>query len=181
MQTWGEKGIDGQVDAVRARFVLRDAYLSSHQFRENLESGEIHRVRRDWVATLALLRAVGHVLQKVDGGRSEWISGAVQAEYEKIKRDRYQNLIFWELIEAERNSALKNYETAIIEVSSHDGRRFPEVRPVLLGDVIYQPQAALSSALKWWEDHLRNVENSARHARSDARHLRKSGRRIREL
>jgi hypothetical protein len=50
-----------------------------------------------WVAGVALARAVGHVLQKVDGEHHATIKRAVASAYAAWKADKQANAIFWDL------------------------------------------------------------------------------------
>ena len=63
--------------------------------------------RRRWVALVALLRAVGHVLEKVDGPVGcQARRQAIASGYQALKRTE----IFNDFIESQRNSVLKEYE-----------------------------------------------------------------------
>jgi hypothetical protein len=68
--------------------------------------------RRRWVTTLALLRAVGHVLDKVDGPTSAIARTVIDDAYKAMK-DTAQPAIFWGFIEDERNNVLKQYRFAV--------------------------------------------------------------------
>src|SRR2546426_8009511 len=72
---------------------------------------------RRWVALVALLRAVGHVLDKVDGQRSRDIRRVVDDEYRKLKDLKPEPHIFWGFIEDERNLVLKEYRFRGVHVS----------------------------------------------------------------
>lgn len=172
MRTWGEGKPDSQVDAVRARSVLRDAYINCRDFQDVFRSGEIPRIRRSWVACVTLLRAVGHVLHNVDGARSEWIGEAVSTEYHRIGKERLGNLIFWEFIRAERNLVVKEYESSILERVPDPG--YPrkvqtKIMNLLIGTDFFEPPDVLFAALQWWEGYLERVECAARNARRSAR------------
>lgn len=60
---------------------------------------------------IALLRAVGHVLEKVDCASNDSLRTASKRKYKEMKRhaDRYE--IFFHFIEAERNLILKEYRS----------------------------------------------------------------------
>src|SRR4051794_28573542 len=90
-----------------ARKVLADCE-TAHDLLE--AESDTARFRVLWVSGVALLRSVGHVLQKVDSKRDPRIAGAVAAAWERWKVDREANAVFWEFIEEERNYILKEYE-----------------------------------------------------------------------
>jgi hypothetical protein len=66
-------------------------------------------VRLHWVAAVALVRAVGHVLDKVDG-TSPAVKSAARAAFTRWKSSAPEHEIFREFIERERNTILKEYE-----------------------------------------------------------------------
>jgi hypothetical protein len=66
---------------------------------------------------VALLRAVGHVIDKVDGQRSREIRRIVDEEYRKLKDSKPEPHIFWGFIEDERNLVLKEYRFRGLHVS----------------------------------------------------------------
>jgi hypothetical protein len=66
--------------------------------------------RPRWAGLMALLRAVGHVLDKVDGKVSDAARKVIDSEWQELKRSEPEPRIFWGFIEAERNSVLKAYE-----------------------------------------------------------------------
>jgi hypothetical protein len=52
-----------------ARLVLDDCRGALADLKEGVQGAEW---RRRWIVTVVLLRAVGHVLEKVDGAASLW-------------------------------------------------------------------------------------------------------------
>ena len=68
-----------------------------------------------WVAGIALIRTVGHVLQKVDSKESSAVKTAVELIYYQWKSEKLNNTIFWDFIELERNQILKQYELGFFE------------------------------------------------------------------
>lgn len=168
MHTWKSQSPNNQIDAVSARRVLRDAYISCREFSKALESGDIARIRRGWIAAITLLRTVGHVLNKVDETRSRWLKEIGKREFARIKNDRFGNLIYWEFIDAERNLVLKEYQASIFEkVHNPENPRKVgiQITGVLVGTDLHRPEEALSAALKWWEDYLERIESGAAAAR----------------
>lgn len=70
---------------------------------------ELTEWRIAWVAGVSLLRAIGHVLVKVDSNKSPKHAACVQCFWSYLKAERSSNYIFWEFIEKERNNILKTY------------------------------------------------------------------------
>lgn len=90
-----------------ARKVLRDLQLAL-ELLETEESAERFRVH--WVAAVALCRAVGHVLQKIDSRTSPQLKAVISQTYASWKSEPEAHQIFFEFIEDERNAVLKEYE-----------------------------------------------------------------------
>ena len=65
--------------------------------------------RPKWAGLVALLRAVGHVLDKIDGAGSPEARQVIDRAWEELRGRRPEPKIFWEFIEAERNNVLKAY------------------------------------------------------------------------
>jgi hypothetical protein len=88
-----------------ARQVIADCEIAL----ETLEAQrDLARWRVHWAGALALLRAVGHVLHKVDGADPK-TRRLIDIAYDRWKAHRKENAIFWEFIEQERNDILKEY------------------------------------------------------------------------
>lgn len=90
-----------------ARKVLNDCRWAIAGYSETL-SGEPLRV--SWVSITTLLRAVGHVLCKVDAARDRTVAEIAAKEWDRLRASKPKPEIFWEFIESERNSVLKQYE-----------------------------------------------------------------------
>ncbi|RCS25257.1 hypothetical protein DUT91_00035 [Phyllobacterium salinisoli] len=150
------------MDATAARSVLRDAYLVRRDLCDAVEEQNIQRVRIVWVTSLTLLRSVGHVLAKVDSKRSKWIGDASAHQFAALKVARFENVIYWEFIENERNLVLKEYASSIIDrCAQQDHGRRAVLRDILIGIDLYTPQAACDAAFLWWERYLERVESLA--------------------
>jgi hypothetical protein len=87
---------------LRAREVLAECELALQDFRD---SGSTPYWRLRWVALVAILRAVGYVLNEIDRKRSEALSKAIDAAWKKPRPS-----IFTEFIEQERNNAVHAYQ-----------------------------------------------------------------------
>jgi hypothetical protein len=92
---------------VHAREVLGDCRRVLEALEADLSTA-FWRPR--WAGLMALLRAVGHVLDKVDGRASDPARKVIDAAWQELKRSEPEPRIFWGFIEAERNSVLKAYE-----------------------------------------------------------------------
>ncbi|PYQ20852.1 MAG: hypothetical protein DMF79_09475 [Acidobacteria bacterium] len=127
---------------MQARLVLADC-------RAALEQAELPpdpvAFRRSWAAVVALLRAVGHVLDKVDGRRSESLRRAIDARWRIWNANRAGNRAYWNFIEAERNNILKVYDFG-------DKQDEKAGRPDL---------DAAKKALAWWAAELDAIEAAA--------------------
>ena len=146
-----------------ARRVLADC-KHAHELLENESQPESFRVL--WVAGIALARAVGHVLQKVDGEADDAVRAAVASTYSAWKADRSGNQIFWDFIEEERNQVLKQYEVgffagpvevvAVGELHTLDDHLFC---PIKVGPFAGEDcRDVLEQAIGWWEQQLSSIE-----------------------
>ena len=68
--------------------------------------------RRRWLVAVVLLRAVGHVLDKVDGERNPAYRAAVSGWWTRLKATRPRPEVSWHFIEDERNTIPKEYRTS---------------------------------------------------------------------
>ncbi|MGI9175224.1 MAG: hypothetical protein ACR2GR_07895 [Rhodothermales bacterium] len=71
---------------------------------------------------VALLRAVGHVLAKVDAAESLAVKRAVAEKWSELNESKPEPRIFWSFIKAERDRFIKNYKHGIerlVIVDSH--------------------------------------------------------------
>ena len=71
---------------LRARVVLADARAALVDFEE---SNKTPYWRTRWVALITILRAVGHVLDKVDAPRDAKIAAASRQAFEDMKRSSW--------------------------------------------------------------------------------------------
>ena len=162
---------------VAARKVLTDCEVALEML-ENEE--DLGRWRVYWAGALALLRAVGHVLYKVDGDDPTLLH-LIDAAYNRWKTNREANAIFWEFIEKERNNILKEYRfnihpigdvdvvlmTAIQHPETGDTAQIAQVVPIC--ENIYRPitdgfregddaRDVYREALDWWDSQLMTIE-----------------------
>ena len=119
-----------------------------------------------WVAGIALARAVGHVLDKVDRKQNDRTKRVISNAYASWRRDKEGNKVFWEFIEDERNRVLKEYELGFlfgpIRVAA-SGQLFT------LNENLFCPisdgafagedcRDVLREAIDWWERQLQSIE-----------------------
>jgi hypothetical protein len=160
-----------------AREVLRDCRVAL----DLLETEEDLRVWRiHWVASLALIRAVGHVLHKVDSSKQKW-KGSIKSAYCKWTSEDPEHEIFREFINKERNNILKEYQfnfhpndevevlVTLTGVNPITGAtaEIPQLFPI--GNNIYRPildgyregddaRDVYTEAIDWWEVELSGLE-----------------------
>lgn len=96
-----------------ARAVLDDCRIALEMLDHEADHD---RWRVHWAGAVALIRAVGHVLHKVDGQQPS-IKVAAKAAFERWKSDDPEHAIFREFIESERNNILKRYESRVHPLS----------------------------------------------------------------
>ena len=133
-----------------------------------------------WVGAMALLRAVGHVLRKVDGEDAR-LRPLIDAVYDSWKANRSTNAVFWKFIEEERNNVLKEYRFNVLD-SAEVGLCVVEVlggpessqalvheTPFALGENLFRPvtegfgagedgRDVYRQAMKWWDAELFRIE-----------------------
>jgi hypothetical protein len=144
---------------------------------------DIQRWRIHWAAAVALIRAVGHVLDKADG-EDPRIKKAAGAAFKEWKSADSKHEIFREFIERERNNLLKEYRSDVhplaevalaVEFTARpvDGgspARFAHVGEI--GENIYRPlldgpwegddaRDVLSEAITWWDRELTAIDQEA--------------------
>src|ERR1700722_16382346 len=66
-----------------------------------------------WAGTIALLRAVGHVLDKEDAESDARVKKVQRAWWNTLKATKPDPSIFWEFIERDRNLLLKQAELTV--------------------------------------------------------------------
>lgn len=148
--------------------------LSDCKYALDLLQGESRpdTFRVIWVAAMALVRAVGHVLQKADAKQGDAISKAIAAEYATWKSDREGSSIFWNFIEEERNQVLKQYELGFFagpvdvvaggEVHTLEEHLFC---PITYGQFSGEDcRDVLQEAITWWEQQLDKIESAVQRA-----------------
>ncbi len=149
------------------QLISRLVYLDCREAHRELMSGlEGSLWRRRWVAFIALIRAIGHVLKEVDGNKWSGLDKIVSIEWDKWK----QEPIFKEFIENERNNVLKqykfkaqqnlklNFDPASSEISySMESGYFKGKNPREIAEM----------ALDWWDEKLKLIESKWGNRKAD--------------
>jgi hypothetical protein len=161
-----------------AQMVLSDC---QEALQDLAESGPDSTWRRRWICLLALLRAVGHVLHKVDAPADAKLAEIVAREYEKLKASRPIPEIYWWFIEDERNIALKEYKLRTVPYASATAASSLSVTDPMTGKLLtvaakravddlgfrvmvdghYKGRLDMdvaAEAIAWWRQHLQNIE-----------------------
>lgn len=168
----------------QARRVLTDCYYALDLLEKETDP-DLWRVH--WAGALALLRAVGHVIDKVDS-KDPIIAKVSKDLYRSWKGDPEKYEIFNEFIERDRNLLLKEYEfnvhpldnidLAVVSkaVSSQDEEI--EIRGVYrLDENIYRPlldgprqgddaRDVYLEALEWWGEQIELIDDQVKTIRS---------------
>lgn len=149
---------------LRAREVLADCKFV-WELLEKEENCQVHRIL--WVAGMALVRAVGHVLRNVDSKRSTQAQNAINSAHARWKKkDNARDEIFVHFIENERNIVLKEYDFGYddAEYTIDTGGTHYEIPGLLYCPLKAGPYAGedcrdlLRDAIEWWEVELNKID-----------------------
>lgn len=165
-----------------ARVVLQDCKFAVVKHTNDLV-GEDFRI--SWISVVTLLRAIGHVLEKVDAKQSPAMKQAVYQKWGELQQSKPEPYIFWDFIEEERNRLLKNYEHGITRrmtlPSLQHGIRLSVDMANTRGGTCWAPNAEIESyissgrfegmseqkiawiAYEWWETYLDEIDSLAQH------------------
>ncbi len=105
-----------------------------------------------WIAGLALLRTIGHVLQNLDTKTSKAHSIAIKQKWDSWKSEHTENWIFWDFIQKERNNILKEFDLGFVSGPYLEPEEY-EVEPI-----VYHKLAMFREAVYWWRVQLRELE-----------------------
>ena len=153
-------------DSLIARDVLEDCEKALEMLQEEIPSDEFRVI---WVAAIAQVRAIGHVLHKVDGERNPKLKKIIEEAFNDWKKNKEDNAIFWDFIENERNSVLKQYEFGFlfgpIGVITPADQEIVELNEGLFCPILegrYEGEDCrdiLAEAIKWWKNQLNIIED----------------------
>lgn len=156
-----------------ARDVFEDCKVAASQLRDGVQGREW---RISWVTTVALLRAVGHVLRNVDAPTDTLLKRIVTEEWSKLSATKPEPAIFWQFIEDERNNILKEYRlsaglnitvrpgTVQLDLNTGEQRGEPGLPTLYDYRMKSGPYAGidqrevLRQALSWWDSYLSVIE-----------------------
>jgi hypothetical protein len=143
-----------------ARNVLDDCRYALTELR-NDPQGAAYRVR--WFGAIAMLRAVWHVLKKVDAKSHPEIREAFSDWCKKLDDTKPNPPIYWQFIVSDRDALLKEY----------DYRGAQNVTVTIGGPTIYtygmrggpfhgqDQRDVYQQAIGWWEQQLTDIETDA--------------------
>ena len=146
-----------------ARCVLEDCQIAFDKL-ERCEATSGNEWRVYWVATVTLLRAVGHVLDKVDGKGDVRTRTAISKWWDNINSDRSKHPIFWDFIDNERINIVKEYSFG---VDHYEGNLLVGGEAVFDGDFLTVQDGIFAGedgrdlayqALEWWKEQFRLID-----------------------
>lgn len=158
-----------------ARLVLADCKQAASEIDSGVQ-GSAWRLR--WVTSVVLLRAVGHVLDKVDSSRSANHKFAIDAAWKALQQSKPQPEIFWQFIEDERNSILKEYRLSagqgvtvrpgIVTFNLKTGEQHASegLSPIyhyVINDGAFKgrdQRHVLREAIEWWQGYLDAIDSN---------------------
>lgn len=145
----------------RYSLVLEDIEkISEELFAPNLMGSEW---RIKWIAAIALLRAVGHVMENVDATSDDKFKRALTKQWEQVKKMRPP--IYYEFIKKERDADLKEYAfnagQGVTIYLSEPTLSFTTYQ-INIGHYAGRDQRDLvKEALAWWKQFIDDVESIA--------------------
>jgi hypothetical protein len=166
---------------IAARHALDDCREAVDLLIDGVQGSEW---RRRWVLAIVLLRVVGHVLDKVDGCQSPHYRSAIDNWWVMLKQTRPEPSIFWEFIEEERNSVLKQYRSRAgqgvsirvptLYLNMKTGEQWsdpdPPLPPLYHHTVVSGPfegrdhRDVLREAIQWWVCQLDSIHRTVSEA-----------------
>jgi hypothetical protein len=92
--------------SLQARTMLNDSLTAMHMLQDAVDSpNAAKQVPVLWVAAVTMLRAIGHVLHKVDAAKSPAVRALVEQAWPQWRKDPV-----FQRLDTYRNSALKEYD-----------------------------------------------------------------------
>ncbi|WP_063659667.1 hypothetical protein [Aliivibrio fischeri] len=167
---------------MKSREVYDDCCYARDELEKAIEEGNYQKAKILWFSCLTLLRAIGHVLHKVDQPKyDDFFSTQLDEKYKFwIKHEP----IFKDFIDKERNKIVKEYASSLdveeivkekvlvtnsgLRIVTNSGqsilatttlRSLVKARGHLAGKT---PISVLNSALIWWNEQLDYFEGLAR-------------------
>lgn len=156
--------------AEKAREVLQTIKAGVADLESRRPMGQLWRVQ--WAGLVALLRAVGHVLHKVDSQRHPALANAIAAAHDRAdKGSDPDDEIFREFIEKTRNAILKEFEmeagqSVYVTIGTSPHRVEYPVR--IQGFEHLNQIELVGAALEWWYRQIESIERIAAESASDS-------------
>ena len=146
-----------------AREVLEDSRVALAGFSDGIQGRE-WRVK--WISAVVLLRAVGHVLDKVDGDNNDSLALAIQEAWRELQSTKPEPAIFWQFINDERNNILKEY---LINAGQGVTVNLGSVPPHVTYHYVInsgpfagrEQRQLIGDAIDWWQCYLDRVDQLA--------------------
>jgi hypothetical protein len=156
-----------------ARLVLDDCRGALAEITDPVQGAEW---RRRWIVAVVLLRAVGHVLDKIDADSNHAHRLVVDQWWSDLKAKKPKPEIFWRFIEEERNNFIKEYRTSAgqgvsvrlsgMEFNLQNGTtKIDPPMPSTYHYVINSGHFAgkdqrdlIREAISWWESELDGID-----------------------
>ena len=105
-----------------------------------------------WIAGVAMLRTIGHVLHNVNSEKSPQHRKMIESMWAEWKANKDEHWIFFDFIEKERNNILKLFSFgATLPVSEDD-------RTLAYGNTDLDAAQLFREAVYWWRTQLRELE-----------------------
>ncbi|MGZ8215161.1 MAG: hypothetical protein ACXWTP_11740 [Methylosarcina sp.] len=157
-----------------ARLVLEDCEEAATEIDSGVQGSAW---RRRWITSVVLLRAVGHVLDKVDSSQSVAHKLAIDAAWKSLQQSRPKPAIFWGFIEDERNSILKEYKLSagqgvtvrpggvsvnLVTGEQHASEGLPPIYHYVINDGPFKgrdQRHVLREAIEWWRSYLDAIDS----------------------
>lgn len=111
--------------------------------------------RTNWIAGVATLRIIGHVLHRMDRLRSPRHKALIDAAWSRWSSNKDANWIFFDFIEKERNSILKEFSFGARPPEDADDERV-----LAYGATNHDAAQLFREAVYWWRTQLRSLERS---------------------
>lgn len=163
---------DGVMQELRAREAWLECQRLLGHFNETESVGALPHWRANWVALVALLRAIGHVLDKIDKKRDAVISAISDDFWKELRTNRAYHPLFWDFIDKERNNVLKLFELNVAPLTctyrpflsgltyAESVQIYGEHQELVFGVEQEDAIELAERAHDWWDHHLRVIETA---------------------
>lgn len=159
-----------------ARTVLEDCTQAAAQLTDGIQGSQW---RIAYMASIALLRAVYHVLENRDVAGDPRLRQAFKKWSEDLLESKPKPEIYWEFIVSERNLMLKEYQSSAGQGVTVPGVRFVlnmktgEQKATTIGAIEYHYKMndgvfmgrdhrdLIQEAISWWYEQLEKLEKAA--------------------